>query len=79
MKNLKLREGEPCKHIGCASHITHPCEGCGRVRMRKKKNCPECGLDIDTPNGQTLPRVWLFWLNIEICHLCYEERRSQND
>src|ERR1019366_5691030 len=24
------RDGEPCKHKGCLSHITHPCEGCGR-------------------------------------------------
>ena len=25
-----LRNGEPCNHPGCASHISHPCEGCGR-------------------------------------------------
>lgn len=25
-----LREGEPCKHPGCAHHYSHPCEGCGR-------------------------------------------------
>jgi ribosomal protein S27AE len=23
--------GIPCKHVGCLHHITHPCEGCGRV------------------------------------------------
>ncbi len=28
-KNLK--DGEPCKHPGCLSHITHPCEECGRI------------------------------------------------
>ena len=22
---------EPCDHPGCLSHVTHPCEGCGRV------------------------------------------------
>ena len=21
---------DPCKHPGCHSHLTHPCEGCGR-------------------------------------------------
>jgi len=26
-----LRDGEPCTHPGCLSHLTHPCEGCGRV------------------------------------------------
>ena len=27
----KWREGEPCSHPGCLSHISHPCEGCGRI------------------------------------------------
>ena len=22
----------PCKHPGCYNHITHPCEGCGRIQ-----------------------------------------------
>jgi len=26
-----LEPDEPCGHPGCLSHITHPCEGCGRV------------------------------------------------
>jgi hypothetical protein len=26
-----LRDGEPCNHPGCLSHISHPCEGCGRT------------------------------------------------
>ena len=24
-------DGEPCSHAGCLSHVTHPCEGCGRI------------------------------------------------
>jgi hypothetical protein len=28
--------GEPCDHTGCASHITHPCEGCGRIAARRR-------------------------------------------
>ena len=27
----RLREAKPCKHPGCLSHVTHPCEGCGRT------------------------------------------------
>jgi hypothetical protein len=27
-------EGIPCSHSGCLFHITHPCEGCGRVAGR---------------------------------------------
>lgn len=32
----KLKEGEPCSHTGCLSHVTHPCEVCGRVAGRTK-------------------------------------------
>jgi len=29
---IKYKSGEPCKeHRGCLNHITHPCEGCGRI------------------------------------------------
>lgn len=28
---LSLRDGEPCSHPGCLNHVSHPCEGCGRV------------------------------------------------
>lgn len=28
------KDGEPCKHPGCRSHISHPCEGCGRIGAR---------------------------------------------
>lgn len=24
-------DGEPCQHRGCLNHVTHPCEGCGRI------------------------------------------------
>jgi len=30
-----LPDGVPCKHPGCLAHITHPCEGCGRVGGRR--------------------------------------------
>jgi hypothetical protein len=26
-----MLDGVPRKHLGCLSHITHPCEGCGRI------------------------------------------------
>ena len=25
-----LQPGQPCSHPGCACHLSHPCEGCGR-------------------------------------------------
>ena len=32
---LGLRDGEPCSHVGCLNHRTHPCEGCGRIGGRR--------------------------------------------
>lgn len=26
-----LVDGVPCAHPGCLHHVSHPCEGCGRV------------------------------------------------
>lgn len=31
MDSKQLKDGVPCSHKGCLSHISHPCEGCGRV------------------------------------------------
>jgi len=33
---------KPCGHPGCMSHISHPCEGCGKQWGDKKVDCPEC-------------------------------------
>ena len=33
-----LRDGEPCSHLGCLSHISHPCDGCGRVGGRSSES-----------------------------------------
>jgi hypothetical protein len=27
----QLWDSEPCSHPGCLNHVTHPCEGCGRI------------------------------------------------
>lgn len=29
-------DGEPCDHRGCERHLTHQCEGCGRIAARGK-------------------------------------------
>lgn len=33
----KIPDHEPCSHKGCLSHVTHPCEGCGRIQGESKK------------------------------------------
>lgn len=30
----RLKSFEPCKHPGCLNHLSHPCEGCGRIGGR---------------------------------------------
>ena len=30
-----LKDGEPCGHKGCLNHVSHPCEGCGRIAGKK--------------------------------------------
>jgi len=32
-----VKQGEPCSHAGCLHHVTHPCEGCGRIAGRTVK------------------------------------------
>lgn len=27
----QLPDGVPCSHRGCLHHVSHPCEGCGRI------------------------------------------------
>lgn len=27
----QLPDGVPCDHRGCLHHVSHPCEGCGRI------------------------------------------------
>ena len=31
---ILFEDGQPCKHKGCLSHLSHPCEGCGRIAGR---------------------------------------------
>lgn len=42
-----LRDGVACGHPGCLSHISHPCEGCGRIGGRSAQRP---GLDCGYPN-----------------------------
>lgn len=34
IESFEFKAGEPCWHPGCASHISHPCEKCGRFGAR---------------------------------------------
>jgi len=44
-----LPDGVPCEHRGCLHHVTHPCEGCGRIAGRSKNNDEPYGPDNELP------------------------------
>lgn len=46
-----LPDGVPCAHRGCLHHVTHPCEGCGRIA-----GAGVVALE-DTPDNE-LPGMW---------------------
>lgn len=52
---MALKPGEPCSHPGCLSHVSHPCEGCGR-RAPLPRSDP-LSHAIDEKMGQ-LYRAW---------------------
>lgn len=31
-----IPDGVACSHPGCLSHVSHPCDGCGRIGGRRK-------------------------------------------
>ena len=33
-EEVDYKDGVPCGHPGCLSHVSHPCEGCGRIGGR---------------------------------------------
>lgn len=35
----QLADGVPCGHAGCLSHLSHPCEGCGRIGGQLEEGC----------------------------------------
>lgn len=52
-----LKDGEPCGHRGCLSHLSHPCEGCGRIGGKRdghqlfinseNRDSLKCGIEYD--------------------------------
>ena len=52
-----LPDGVPCKHPGCLHHVSHPCEGCGRVAGRRlTPHAPDAAVAADKP-GDTAPET----------------------
>ena len=54
----ELRDGEPCNHKGCLSHISHPCEGCGRIAGKQIAEADTIiGMDIASKDSSDFSAV----------------------
>ncbi|HML56020.1 MAG TPA: hypothetical protein PKC79_18140 [Solidesulfovibrio magneticus] len=42
-KTLLALDGIPCRHPGCFNHVSHPCEGCGRIAGRYSRAARQNG------------------------------------
>lgn len=50
---------EPCSHPGCKSHVSHPCEGCGRMWSPNRETPLEViPFDMDNLVMPVRYRVW---------------------
>lgn len=52
----QLKDGEACDHPGCLCHVSHPCEGCGRI-------AGSVALTERYYNRQIKPRIYIKILN----------------
>lgn len=63
-------DGEPCEHPGCLAHISHPCDGCGRVAGRSvHRGCRLCREPVEQA------RIAL--LNSDVCAKCANAGHGQ--
>lgn len=59
-----LPDGVPCTHPGCLSHVSHPCEGCGRVGGRTALSdmyVGSCGKCYKTPEEHYKDKQGQLW------------------
>ena len=47
--------GEPCDHPGCLAHVSHPCEGCGRIRGKVPETAASMVANLRTALNQKRP------------------------
>ncbi len=79
-------EGKPCKHPGCLSHVSHPCEGCGRIAGMAtpdepaKKACDECSCPYCECDGSCDPdyATNCYRCDTWVCGYCVVEGACHN-
>lgn len=65
--DFDLRMHPPCSHKGCYNHISHPCEGCGRIGGRRAINWLVCGCESG-PHHRPMKTEWA----IDVMQQCRE-------
>lgn len=50
-----IPDGVPCGHAGCLSHVSHPCEGCGRIWGRRPIYNMEDNEAAQKNRGESVP------------------------
>lgn len=55
----------PCSHPGCYSHVTHPCEGCGRIQGRLSPDTAAISLETFCDGLADVQLVGLTWPKAE--------------
>ena len=89
-KGQVFKDGEPCTHPGCLSHVSHPCEGCGRIGGYRvtKPRCPRCDGDRLRRDTQRIPSKkgsrhyatgsWYVCLDVD-CGCCFDGVTDRDD
>jgi hypothetical protein len=63
LRVVKPKDGKPCDHPGCLSHVSHPCEGCGRIagispRERELATAGKEIVEVVKRHGLTEGEMW---------------------
>jgi hypothetical protein len=65
---MLFRDGEPCGHPGCIHHVSHPCEGCGRIAGKSVVTMPT---KLTAENGAKAALMGEFFETLEVdCPYC---------
>lgn len=70
-------KGEPCDHPGCLNHVTHPCEGCGRIAGGTRIPKGNGGSAPSNPKKKKKLRLKKGWLLAKMKKKVQDERVNQ--
>lgn len=81
LKSKPLQDGEACSHIGCLSHVTHPCENCGRIAsnmLKERKLERKLLKEIENMSDEDYQYFDLLWHTLAIKRKINEYKTNKN-